>query len=51
MRIALFSQSLFPLPCLEAIEATGRIGFAAIELACTRPHFDLEMGEGLQSCP
>jgi len=37
MKIALFSQSLFALPCLEAIEATSRIGFSAIELACTRP--------------
>jgi sugar phosphate isomerase/epimerase len=43
MDIALFSQSLFALPCLQAIEATGRIGFPAIELACIRPHFDLEM--------
>jgi len=45
MKIALFSQSLFALPCLEAIEANSRIGFAAIELACIQPHFDLEMAK------
>jgi L-ribulose-5-phosphate 3-epimerase len=45
MKIALFSQSLFALSCLEAIEATRGIGFTAIELACTRPHFDLEMAK------
>ena len=42
MKIALFSQSLFALPLAEAIEGTARIGFPAIELACTAPHFDLD---------
>ena len=27
---------------MEAIETTGRIGFSAIELACKKPHFDLD---------
>lgn len=40
--ISLFSQSLFALPLDEAIEATARCGYEAIELACTPPHFDLE---------
>lgn len=42
MKISLFSQSLFALPLMEAIETTAEIGFRAIELACTKPHFDLE---------
>jgi sugar phosphate isomerase/epimerase len=42
MKISLFSQSLFALPLTEAIKTTARIGFSAIELACTKPHFDLE---------
>ncbi|MBL7200249.1 MAG: sugar phosphate isomerase/epimerase [Anaerolineae bacterium] len=42
-RISLFSQSLFALDLLEAIEATAALGFDAIELACCKPHFDLEM--------
>jgi sugar phosphate isomerase/epimerase len=42
MRISLFSQSLFALPLAEAIEMTARIGFPAIELACAKPHFDVE---------
>ena len=42
MRISLFSQSLFSLSLSEAISATSQIGFPAIELACTAPHFDLE---------
>jgi sugar phosphate isomerase/epimerase len=40
-RISLFSQSLFSLPLYEAIEATATAGFAAIELACVKPHLDL----------
>jgi len=40
MKVSLFSQSLFALPLMEAIETTGRIGFPAIELACAKPHFD-----------
>lgn len=43
MKISLFSQSLFALPLLEAIEATAKLGFTAIELACTKPHFDAEL--------
>jgi sugar phosphate isomerase/epimerase len=42
MKIALFSQSLFSLDLAEAIATTARIGFSAIELACTSPHFDIE---------
>ena len=42
MQISLFTQSLFALPLDEAIEATARAGFSAIELACAKPHFDLE---------
>ncbi|MGD2175240.1 MAG: TIM barrel protein, partial [Candidatus Brocadiaceae bacterium] len=41
-RVSLFSQSLFALPLDEAIEATASAGFPAIELACTKPHLDLE---------
>jgi sugar phosphate isomerase/epimerase len=39
METSLFSQSLYALPLMEAIEATARIGFPAIELACGGPHF------------
>ncbi len=42
MRISLFSQSLFALKLMEAIETTARIGFPAMELACAKPHFDME---------
>ena len=42
MRISLFSQSLFALTLMEAIETTARIGFPAMELACAKPHFDME---------
>ena len=42
MKISLFSQSLFALPLREAIEVTASLGFSAIELACVRPHLDLE---------
>lgn len=40
--ISLFSQSLFALPLSEAIQATSDLGFEAIELACTAPHFNEE---------
>lgn len=40
MKISLFSQSLFPLPLIEAIRTTAEIGFKAIELACVSPHLD-----------
>ncbi len=42
MKISLFSQSLFALTLTEAIETTARIGFPALELACAKPHFDME---------
>jgi sugar phosphate isomerase/epimerase len=41
--ISLFSQSLFALDLKAAVETTAATGFDAIELACCRPHFDLEM--------
>ena len=41
MKASLFSQSLFAFDLSEAIAATTRISFPAIELACTSPHFDL----------
>jgi len=40
MKTSLFSQSLFALPLAQAIATTAETGFDAIELACTRPHFD-----------
>ena len=42
MRISLFSQSLFTLSLDEAIEATARLGYEAIELACCPPHLSLD---------
>jgi len=41
MKASLFSQSLFALDLSQAIATTAEIGFPAIELACTAPHFDL----------
>lgn len=41
-KISLFSQSLFALPLMEAIETTAKEGFTAIELACARTHFDID---------
>ena len=41
MNVSLFSQSLFALDLSKAIATTAEIGFPAIELACTSPHFDL----------
>lgn len=43
MKISLFSQSLFSLPLMEAIEATAQIGFPAIELACANAHFSAKI--------
>jgi len=43
LKIALFSQSLFALPLDEAISVAARIGYPALELACTGPHFDIEL--------
>ncbi len=40
-KISLFSQSLFALPLMEAIDTTAKVGFSAIELACARTHFDI----------
>lgn len=42
MHISLFSQSLFALDLERAIDATAAAGYDAIELACCKPHFDLE---------
>ena len=42
VQIALSSQSLFALSLEEAIEATGGAGFDALELACVKPHFDID---------
>ncbi|MDQ1328363.1 MAG: hypothetical protein QG641_1648 [Candidatus Poribacteria bacterium] len=42
MKVSLFSQSLFSLSLTEAIKTTAEIGFPSIELACTKPHFDIE---------
>jgi sugar phosphate isomerase/epimerase len=39
--ISLFSQSLFALDLETAIVATAAAGYAAIELACCKPHLDL----------
>ena len=41
-KVSIFSQSLFALSLKKAIEATAQMGFPAIELACTSPHFDIE---------
>ena len=43
MKIALCSQSLFALPLEDALDGAARIGFSAVELACARPHFDIEL--------
>ncbi|MEK7399522.1 MAG: sugar phosphate isomerase/epimerase [Candidatus Poribacteria bacterium] len=43
IKISLFSQSLFSLSLTEAIKTTADIGFPAIELACMKPHFDIDM--------
>lgn len=45
IKISLFSQSLFSLSLSEAVKTTADIGFSAIELACTKPHFDIDMPE------
>lgn len=46
MKVSLFSQSLFALSLTDAIEATAELGFPAIELACTEPHFDIDTARG-----
>ena len=43
MKFSLFSQSLFALDLERAIDVTAELGYDAIELACCRPHFDLEL--------
>ncbi len=43
MKISLFSQSLFAFDLSKAIAITAKIGFPAIELACTSPHFNLKI--------
>ena len=42
MHVSLFSQSLFALDLERAIDVTAEAGYDAIELACCKPHFDLE---------
>jgi sugar phosphate isomerase/epimerase len=42
VRISLFSQSLFALPLEQAIRATAKANYGAIELACIAPHLDME---------
>ena len=42
MKASLFSQSLFALTLMEAIDTTAKVGFPAIELACAKTHFDME---------
>lgn len=42
MKVSLFSQSLFAFDLSKAIATTAKIGFPAIELACTDPHFNLK---------
>ena len=42
MTISIFSQSLFALPLDEAIRVACETGYAAVELACAKPHFDAE---------
>jgi sugar phosphate isomerase/epimerase len=42
MHVSLFSQSLFALDLEQAIDVTAEVGYGAIELACCKPHFDLE---------
>jgi sugar phosphate isomerase/epimerase len=39
--VSLFSQSLFALDLERAIEVTATAGYAAIEIACCKPHLDL----------
>lgn len=43
MKISLFSESLFALSLENAVAATRKAGYRAIELACKPPHFDLEI--------
>ena len=42
MKVSLFSQSLFALDLDSAIAATAELGYRGIELACCKPHFDLD---------
>lgn len=42
MKTSIFSQSLYTLPIMEAIEATAEIGFHAIEIACAGPHLNIK---------
>jgi sugar phosphate isomerase/epimerase len=42
VNVSLFSQSLFALDLESAIAGTAESGYQAIELACCKPHFDLE---------
>jgi sugar phosphate isomerase/epimerase len=42
MHVSLFSQSLFALDLERAIDVTAEAGYDSIELACCKPHLDLE---------
>ena len=46
MTASLFSEILAALPLDEAIGATARLGYPAIELLCATPHFDIERAPG-----
>jgi len=45
MRTSLCTQSLFSLSLGHAIDAASTIGYEAIELACTEPHFSYEAAQ------
>ncbi|MBD3181350.1 TIM barrel protein [Candidatus Poribacteria bacterium] len=45
MMTSLFSQSLFALSLMEAIDATARAGYNAIELACAGPHLNYQVAK------
>ena len=42
MTASLFSETLAALPLEDAIAATARLGYPAMELLCAAPHLDLE---------
>ncbi len=42
MRVSLFTQSLLAFSFDRAVATAAEIGFPAVELACVKPHFDIE---------
>jgi sugar phosphate isomerase/epimerase len=42
MQVSLFTQSLLAFSFDRAIDTAAEIGFSAVELACVKPHFDLD---------